>query len=155
MKRLLSPALNPAGLTSLIAALYALGYGIWNVAHHRGAVDPQVIVAALAAVAALLTRQGVTSLKDPRDGAGRALSPVASILLTAEQFERLANREPAIVRMPAAATPELVADVARALAQQSARRQPDYVADVQTAPDAVTTMTGRPPSTDPRERSAQ
>lgn len=75
MKRLLSPSLNPTGLTAAVAALWALGTGVWNVVHHHGAIDPQVIVAALASVSALLTRQVVTPVTDPKDGAGRPLGP--------------------------------------------------------------------------------
>jgi hypothetical protein len=118
MKRVLSPSTNSAGLTSLIAALYALGYGCWNVAHHRGAVDPQVIVAALSAVAALFTRQVVTPVTSPRDGAGRPLK-------TADQFgaeqlnAALAARSESMV-----------------LPQPSARRKPPQPA---ATPDAGTT----------------
>lgn len=70
MKRMLSPASNPAGLMAAAGALYAAVVMILNAYHHQGVIDPQVIVAALAAMAALLTRQKVTPVKDPRDGNG-------------------------------------------------------------------------------------
>jgi hypothetical protein len=123
MKRILSPSTNPAGLTSLIAALYALGYGAWNVAHHRGAVDPQVIVAALAAVAALFTRQVVTPVSDPHDGAGRALVP---------------SERPAMLTVPGLTTPELAADVVKAIAASERRRKPP--SQPSPAPDAAGTV---------------
>lgn len=126
MKRVFSPATNPAGLTSLIAALYALACGIWNVAHHRGAVDPQVIVAALSAVAALFTRQVVTPVTDPKDGAGRRLMPAQPT-----------------------ATGQQVTEIARTFTGQ-----PDYLTGVETYPPA-TAAPGRPPSTAPRERAVQ
>jgi CTP:molybdopterin cytidylyltransferase MocA len=73
MKRILSPSTNATGLTSAIAALYAAAQAIWNAVHHHAAIDPQVIVAALAAAAALYTRFSVTPVKDPRNGAGEPL----------------------------------------------------------------------------------
>lgn len=105
MKRILSPATNPAGLTSLAAALYALGFGIWNVAHHRGAIDPQVIVAALSAVAALFTRQVVTPVADPHDGAGSPLKTAAALAAEglSAALERAAGSQ-AMVVQPAAST---------------------------------------------------
>ncbi len=73
MKRALSPSLNPAGLTSAGLAIYAATVMILNVYHGHGVIDPPVIVAAVAAVAALLTRQAVTPVRDPRDGNGMPL----------------------------------------------------------------------------------
>ena len=139
MNRILSPSRNPAGLTSLAAALYALGYGIWNVTHHRGAVDPQVIVAALSAVAALFTRQVVTPVADPHDGAGR-------VLKTADQFAA-ENFAAAIAR---GSQPEFVQPV-----QVTRRSDPAQPASVPGYLAGVDAPPARPPSTDPRERSAQ
>lgn len=117
MNRVLNPSLNPAGLSSAVLALYALGEGIWNVTHHAGAIDPQVIVAAVAAVAALFTRQVVTPVKDPQDGAFRKLVPAPA------RFEwPLSEPEPVPLSSP---------------------------------PPAVPPAPVRPPSSDPRERSAQ
>jgi hypothetical protein len=86
MKRALSPHLNPTGLTSAAAAIYAVAVMIVNAYHHHGILDPQVIVAALAAVAALLTRQVVTPVGDPKDGNGNPLTsaPPAPALTTAD-----------------------------------------------------------------------
>lgn len=74
MKRALNPSLNPAGLMAAAGAVYAAVVMILNAAHHHGVIDPQVIVAAAGAVLALLTRQAVTPVKDPRDGNGKPLA---------------------------------------------------------------------------------
>lgn len=142
MKRILSPATNPAGLTSLIAALYALGVGIWNVTQHRGAVDPQVIVAALAAVAALFTRQVVTPVADPHDGAARRLVP-----------------EPPALSGAAIANISLAQMAALNAEMTATRRRPGPAPDVEVA--AAPEYRAEPwpvpvqPSSDPRERAAQ
>jgi len=65
--------LNPAGLTSAGLAVYAAVVMILNAYHGHGVIDPPVIVAAVGAVAALLTRQVVTPVADPRDGNGMPL----------------------------------------------------------------------------------
>ncbi len=133
MNRILNPSLNPAGLSSAVLALYALGTGIWNVAHHAGAVDPQVIVAAVAAVAALFTRQVVTPVADPKDGAFRPLMPVSTVNVSGHDLAKIArslvppvgyplDRPPTVVENPPAPEP-----------------QPEPA---------------RPVSSDPRERSA-
>jgi hypothetical protein len=70
MKRALTPALNPTGLGSSAAAIYAAVVMILNATHHRGVIDPQVVVAALGAVAFLYARFKVTPVADPRDGNG-------------------------------------------------------------------------------------
>lgn len=79
MKRALSPATNPAGLMSAAGALYAAVVMILNVVHHRGVIDPKVIVAAVGAAAALYARLKVTPVADPRDGNGNALLRVADV----------------------------------------------------------------------------
>ena len=73
MKRALAPSLNPTGIGSAIAAVYAAVTMIWNATHHQGVIDPQVIVAALSAAAFLYTRFKVTPVKDPKDGNGAPL----------------------------------------------------------------------------------
>jgi hypothetical protein len=78
-KRLVSPALNPAGLMAAAGAVYAAAVMITNAVHHHGIIDPAVIVAAVGAVAALLTRQVVTPVADPRDGNGEALVRAAAV----------------------------------------------------------------------------
>ena len=81
MKRALSPHLNPAGYMAAIGAVYAVAIMIWNAYRHHGIIDPQVVVAALAAVAALLTRQVVTPVGDPKDGNGKPLvSPPGPVI---------------------------------------------------------------------------
>ena len=75
MKRLLSPATNPAGLTAAGMAIYAAAVMITNVVHHHGVVDVPAVVAAISAVAALYTRQKVTPVTDPKDGNGQPLAP--------------------------------------------------------------------------------
>ena len=69
----LSPVLNPTGLGSAAAAVYAAVVMIWNATHHMGVIDPQVVIAALAAAAFLYTRFRVTPIADPRDGNGAPL----------------------------------------------------------------------------------
>lgn len=73
MKRAVSPTLNPTGLMAAAGAVYAAAVMIWNATHHHGVINPAVIVAAVGAVAALLTRQVVTPVADPRDGNGDSL----------------------------------------------------------------------------------
>jgi hypothetical protein len=80
VRRALSPSLNPAGLTSAGLAVYAAAVMITNAWHHHGVIDPPVIVAAVGAVAALLTRQAVTPVKDPRDGNGAPLVTAGVVL---------------------------------------------------------------------------
>jgi hypothetical protein len=75
MRRALSPSLNPAGLMAAAGAVYAATVMITNAYNGHGIIDPPVIVAAVGAVAALLTRQAVTPVKDPRDGNGTPLAP--------------------------------------------------------------------------------
>jgi hypothetical protein len=73
VKRALNPHLNPAGYTAAAGAVYAAVVMILHATQHRGIIDPQVIVAAVAAVAGLLTRQVVTPVGDPKDGNGNPL----------------------------------------------------------------------------------
>lgn len=70
---MLTPALNPTGLASAIAAIYAAVVMVWNATHHQGVIDPQVIVAAIGAAAFLYARFRVTPVADPRDGNGQPL----------------------------------------------------------------------------------
>ncbi len=76
MKRALSPSTNAPGLMASAAAIYAAVVMIVHVAHHQGVIDPQVIVSAVAAAAALYTRFVVTPVADPRDGNGKPLASV-------------------------------------------------------------------------------
>jgi hypothetical protein len=73
LKRALTPATNPTGLGSSIAAVYAAVVMIWNASHHHAVIDPQVIVAALGAAAFLYARFKVTPVADPKDGNGQPL----------------------------------------------------------------------------------
>ena len=73
MKRALSLSLNPTGIASAVAAVYAAVVMIVNASHHHGVIDPQVIVAAAAAAAFLYARFKVTPVADPRDGNGTPL----------------------------------------------------------------------------------
>jgi len=78
-KRLVYPTLNPAGLMATAGAVYAASVMIYNAMHHHGVIDPAVIVAAVGAVAALLTRQVVTPVADPHDGNGEPLLRASAI----------------------------------------------------------------------------
>jgi hypothetical protein len=73
MKRALSPVTNSAGLSSAALAVYAAVAMIYNAASHHGVISVPVIVAAVAAAAALYTRQKVTPVADPKDGNGAPL----------------------------------------------------------------------------------
>jgi len=77
VRRTLTPSLNPTGLGSAAAAIYAAVVMIWNATHHHGVIDPQVIVAAIGAAAFLYARFKVTPVADPKDGNGVPLKPVA------------------------------------------------------------------------------
>ncbi len=89
-RRLIHPKLNPAGLMSAAGAVYAVVTMIFNAYNHGGIISTPVILAAIAAVSALLTRQVVTPLADPVDGAGRPLVP-------AGVFDDIQPAEPSVV----------------------------------------------------------
>ena len=76
MKRALSPSLNPTGLGSAAAAIYAAVIMIVHATHHQGVIDPQVVIAALAAAGFLYSRFKVTPVADPKDGNGQPLAAV-------------------------------------------------------------------------------
>jgi hypothetical protein len=80
IKRLLTPSLNPTGLTASAGVLYLIVQSILNYRAHSAIIDPQVVIAAIGTVLALLTRQVVTPVKDPRDGNGAQLGQVAHTL---------------------------------------------------------------------------
>jgi len=151
MNRVLNPSLNPAGLSAAVLALYALGEGIWNVTHHAGAIDPQVIVAAIAAVAALFTRQVVTPVADPKDGAFRPLGPVVEypsppVINVSARTARRASQQ----RAGAAAAPSSLDEERLSYPRHEPMEtgfEPAAAAEAQPEP-------GRPVSSDPRERSA-
>jgi len=73
MKRALSPTLNPTGIGSAAAALYAGIVMVYNALNNQAVIDPQVIIAAVAAGAFLYSRFRVTPVADPRDGNGAPL----------------------------------------------------------------------------------
>jgi hypothetical protein len=79
VKRALAPSLNPTGLGSAAAAIYAAVVMIWNATHHQGVIDPQVVIAALSAAAFLYARFKVTPVADPKDGNGQPLQPAAPL----------------------------------------------------------------------------
>ena len=84
VKRALLPSLNPTGLGSAVAAIYAAVVMIANAVSRHGVINPQVIVAALAAVAFLFARSKVTPVADPRDGNGQPLTASATPAVPAE-----------------------------------------------------------------------
>jgi hypothetical protein len=79
VKRALAPSLNPTGLGSAAAAVYAAVVMIYHAANHQGVIDPQVVIAAVAAAAFLYTRFRVTPVADPRDGNGKPLTPPPAV----------------------------------------------------------------------------
>lgn len=83
LPRTLHPALNAPGYMAAAGAVYAAAAMIYNVSHHNGVINVPVIIAAITAVASLLTRQVVTPVADPRDGNGNALVTAAALPETA------------------------------------------------------------------------
>lgn len=79
MKRVLHPSLNPTGISSAIAAIYACAVMIANAVNHHGVISPPVIVAAAAAAAFLFARGKVTPVADPRDGNGQPLTVTTAL----------------------------------------------------------------------------
>lgn len=77
--RALNVSTNPAGLLAAAGVVYAAAVMIYNAVQHHGVIDTNVIVAAVGAVAALLTRQVVTPVADPKNGAGVPLIPVTAV----------------------------------------------------------------------------
>jgi hypothetical protein len=75
VNRLLSPSTNATGLSSAALAIYAAVVMISNAVNHHGVIDPQVVIAALAAGAFLYSRMRVTPIADPKDGNGQPLQP--------------------------------------------------------------------------------
>ena len=77
LPRTLNPSLNATGYMAAAGAVFAAAVMIWNATHHHGVISVPVILAAITATGSLLTRQVVTPVADPVDGAGRTLVPVA------------------------------------------------------------------------------
>lgn len=76
LARLLNVKTNPAGYMAAAGAVYAAAAMILNAVHHHGVINVPVIIAAVGAVSALLSRQLVTPVADPKDGAGNKLIPL-------------------------------------------------------------------------------
>jgi hypothetical protein len=79
LPRALNPATNPAGWLAAAGAVYAAAVMVYNAVNHHGVIDTNVIIAAVGAVGALLTRQAVTPVADPKNGAGVPLAPVVPV----------------------------------------------------------------------------
>jgi hypothetical protein len=77
---LLNPRLNAPGLSAAAAAVYAAAVMIWNAYHNHGVINMPVIITAITAVVFLFTRNVVTPVAKPRDGAGRLLEPMQDLL---------------------------------------------------------------------------
>lgn len=82
MKRALRPSTNPTGIASAAAAIYAATVMIYNAINHHGVIDPQVVIAAVAAAAFLYARFKVTPVADPRDGNGKPLNSAPLPVIT-------------------------------------------------------------------------
>jgi hypothetical protein len=80
LPRTLHPALNAPGYMAAAGAIYAAAVMIYNAYNHHGVWNISVVVAAVGAVTALLTRQVVTPVADPHDGNGNPLvtAPLAA-----------------------------------------------------------------------------
>lgn len=77
--RALNASTNPAGLLAAAGLVYAAVVMIYNAVNSHGVVDTNVIIAAVGAVGALLTRQAVTPVADPKNGAGVPLVPAPPV----------------------------------------------------------------------------
>jgi hypothetical protein len=77
--RALKLSTNPAGWLAAAGAVLAAVTMITNAVHHHGVINTSVIVAAVGAVSALMIRQVVTPVADPKDGAGTPLIPLTKI----------------------------------------------------------------------------
>lgn len=99
LRTLLNPMLNPTVYLAAAGAVYAVAVMVYNVINGHAALNAPnlsaLIVAAVGAVGALFTRQIVTPVKAPRDGAGRVLVPANTAMPAA----------PVIVPSPHAAAP--------------------------------------------------
>lgn len=71
--RWLSLPTDPTGYLAALGAVYAAAVMIYNALNHHGVIDTNVIIAAIGAVGALLTRNSVTPLADPRNALGEPL----------------------------------------------------------------------------------
>lgn len=79
LKRALTPTLNPTGIGSALAAVYAGVVMILNAVNHHAVIDPQVIIAAVGAAAFLYARFKVTPVADPKDGNGQPLVAAGTV----------------------------------------------------------------------------
>ena len=73
--RALNITTNPAGWMAAAGAVYAAAVMLYNAIQGHGVIDTGVVIAAVGAVGALLTRQVVTPVADPKNGAGVPLFP--------------------------------------------------------------------------------
>ena len=95
---------NPTGYMAAASTVYAAAVMIVNAYHHHGVIDVPVIIAAATAVAALLTRQIVTPVAAPRDGAGTPLVPVPAPAATAPPDAGVRIVPPGVIGVPVART---------------------------------------------------
>jgi hypothetical protein len=108
--RAISPVTNPAGLLSAAGAILAAVTMIVNAIHHHGVIDTAVIIEAAGAVGALFTRQVVTPVADPKNGAGVPLVTAGSLTsLAPGQYTQTAGG--AVVPANATTSPPGVATV--------------------------------------------
>lgn len=103
--RALSVTTNPAGLLAAAGAVAAAVTMLVNALNHHGLIDPTVIVAAVAAVGALLTRHIVTPTADPKSAAGVPLVPLVPSPAVTVPAPAIV---PAIVTVPPPAWPSAV-----------------------------------------------
>jgi hypothetical protein len=81
----LSITTNPTGYMATAGAIYAGVAMAYNAYNHHGAWSTPVFIALAGAVASLLTRQIVTPVTAPRDGAGNPLVPAPAMAGPAAQ----------------------------------------------------------------------
>lgn len=105
LNRLMSFSTNPAGLVAAAGAIYAATVMITNAVHGHGVIDPEVVVAAVGAVASLFVRQNVTPVADPKDRNGNPLTPVPLLPPPAASPGAGYTWPPAVTPLPVPVTP--------------------------------------------------
>lgn len=73
----LSVKTNPTGYMAAVSAVYAASVMLYNAHYHHGVISTPVIITAVILAASLLTRQIVTPVAAPKDGAGTLLVPAS------------------------------------------------------------------------------
>jgi hypothetical protein len=99
LPRALSFSTNPAGWLAAAGAVTAAVTMIVNALNHHGVISTGVVVAAVGAVGALLTRQAVTPTADPKNGAGVPLVPAVPVAPGTSSMTTTTTVTPSVVQI--------------------------------------------------------